>query len=90
MLAVGVGFSHRLKFPRRTSNILSHTYTLQTIYDVLSLGANLDYQKHNLFLSLAYGFRNSVSGFMPIEVGGGRFTGEKQNTSVSISWGYRY
>lgn len=90
MLSVGAGFSHRLKLPRKTRNILSHTYTLQTIYDVLSLAANLNYQKHDLFLSISYGFRNNVSGYMPIVVGGGRFTGEKQNISVSISWGYMY
>ena len=90
MLSVGAGFSHRLKFARRNSNILSHTYILQTIYDILSLAANLNYHKHDLFLSISHGFRNRVSGFMPIEVGGEQFTGEKQNTSVSISWGYLY
>jgi hypothetical protein len=39
---------------------------------------------------MSYGFRNRVSGNMPIEVGGGRFTAEKQNTSLSFSWGYKY
>jgi long-chain fatty acid transport protein len=90
MLSVGASFSHRWKIDQKTSNILSHTYRLQTIYDVLSLGANFNYQKHNLFLGISYGFRNKVSGFMPIEVEGGRFTGEKQDTSVSMSWGYLY
>lgn len=90
MLSVGTGLSHRIKLPRRNSNILSHTYTLQTIYDTLSLGANLKYKKHDLFLVFSYGFRNRVSGFMPLEVGGGRFVGEKQNISLSISWGYMY
>lgn len=89
LLSVGAGFSHRFKL-HKSSNFLSHTYTLQTIYDVLSLGANLNYKKHELFLSFSYGFRNKVSGFMPKEVGGGRFTGEKQNTSVAVSWGYLY
>lgn len=90
MLSVGAGFSHRIKLPRGSSNILSHTYTLQTIYDILSFGTNFNYQKHNLFLGISYGFRNKVLGFMPIQVGGGRFAGEKQDISVSISWGYMY
>lgn len=89
MLSVGAGFSHRLK-QRKNSNILSHTYTLQTIYETLTLGANFNYRKHELFLGFTYGFRNRVSGFMPKELGGGRFVGEKQNTSLSISWGYLY
>lgn len=90
MLTLGAGFSHRIKLPRKNSNILSHTYTLQTIYEILSLGANFNYQKHNLFLGISYGFKNRVSGFMPIELGGGRFVGEKQNASLAISWGYMY
>lgn len=90
MLSVGAGFSHRIKLPRKRSNILSHTYTLQTIYDSLSLGANFNYKKHDLFLSISYAFRNKVSGFMPIEVGGGKFSGEKQDIALSISWGYLY
>ena len=90
MLSVGVGFSHRIKLHRRNSNILSHTYRLQTIYDILSLGANFKCGKHDIFLVFSHGFRNRVSGFMPIEIGGGRFVGEKQTTSLSISWGYLY
>ncbi len=87
MLSVGLSYSHRWKVAK-SSNILSHTYTLQTIYDVVSIGANFNFQKHSLFLGVSHGFKNRVSGFMPIELGGGRFTGEKQDTSVSISWGY--
>ena len=90
MFSVGVGFSHRIKLPRKTSNILSHTYILQTIYDTLSLGANFKYKKQDFFLVISHGFRNKVSGIMPIELGGGRFVGEKQNTSLSVSWGYVY
>lgn len=89
MLSIGAGFSHRIKLSKN-SNILSHTYTLQTIYDTLSLGANFKYEKHDLFLVFSHGFRNRVSGFMPKVLGGGRFVGEKQNTSLSISWGYMY
>ncbi|MBA3721429.1 MAG: hypothetical protein H0W88_03410 [Parachlamydiaceae bacterium] len=89
MLSVGVSFSHRIK-PRKSSNFLSHTYTLQTIYEALSLGANFNYQRHILFLGFTYGFNNKVSGNMPKVIGGGRFVGEKQFMSVSISWGYMY
>lgn len=90
MLSLGLGLSHRIKLPRRNSNILSHTYRLQTIYDILSLGANFNYEKHDLFLVLSKGFRNKVSGFLPSEIGGGRLAGEKENISLSISWGYMY
>lgn len=90
MLSLGIGFSHRIKRNRRDSNILSHTYTLQTIYNILSLGANIKYEKHELFLVYSHGFRNKVSGFMPAVLGGGRFVGEKENNSLSLSWGYMY
>ncbi len=90
MLSIGAGLSHRIKLVRNNSNILSHSYKLQTIYDIMSLGANFNYEKHDLFFVFSYGFRNKASGFMPIEVGGGRFVGEKQNIALSISWGYMY
>lgn len=90
MLSLGAGFSHRIKLRRHTSNILSHSYTLQTIYDILSLGANFNYQRHDFFLTFSYGFKNRVSGYMPIEVGGGEFIAKKRNTSLSIAWGYLY
>lgn len=88
-LSVGLGFSHRIKL-RKSSNFISHTYMLQTIYDILSIAANFRYKKHDFFLSFSYGFRNSVSGVMPIEVGGGRFSAEKQIAALSFSWGYLY
>lgn len=90
MLSIGAGFSHRIKLHRKNKNILSHSYTLQTIYDILSIGANFTRQKHNLFLGISYGFRNKVSGFMPEQVGGGRFIGQKRTMSFSGSWGYKY
>lgn len=89
MLSIGVGYSHRIKLSH-SSNILSHTYRLQTIYDTLSLGANFRCNRHDLFISGTYGFRNRVSGFLPVELGGGRFSGEKEIASLSISWGYMY
>jgi long-chain fatty acid transport protein len=89
MISVGGGFSHRIKL-HRSSNFLSHTYTLQTIYNVLTLGTNIRYKKHDLFLVASYGFKNRVTGYMPIELGGGKFTGEKENISFSFSWGYLF
>lgn len=90
MLSVGAGLSHRLKFHQSKSNIFSHSYRLHTIYDLLSFGANFNYRKHDVFMSISYGFKNRVSGFLPIQIGGGRFAAERQTTSVSLSWGYRY
>lgn len=89
MLSIGTGLSHRIKLPKN-SNILSHTYTLQTIYDILTLGANLKYAKHDIYLVFSYGVKNKVSGFIPVELGGGQLIGEKQMTSLSLSWGYMY
>ncbi len=88
--SVGAGYSHRIKLRRKGSNFLSHTYILQTIYDLATLGANFNFGRHNLFLGLTYGFKNSQSGIMPAVAGGGRFSGEKQNNSLSFSWGYMY
>lgn len=89
MLAFGAGFSRRIKIDQ-TKNFISHTYTHQIIYNVLTLGANFNYQKHNLFFSYAYGFENKISGLMPIRLGGGKFTSERQTTSLSLSYGYLY
>lgn len=89
MLSLGASFSHRIRL-HKSSNILSHTYTLQTIYDLLSFGANIKYQKHDIFLTASYGFKNRVSGHIPETLGGGHFIGERQTTSLSISWGYLY
>lgn len=88
-LTGGLSFSHRIKL-RKPANFLSHIYHIQAIYDILSLGFYYTHQKHNLFLGFSYGFKNKVSGFLPKELGGGQFSGEKQNTSLSMSWGYSY
>lgn len=90
MLALGVGYSHRIKLKKKNQNFISRTYRIQTIYDILSLGANCRIQKHDLFLTLSYGFKNHVSGEMPPLLGGGRFASEKQYYSFSFSWGYLY
>ena len=90
MLSVGAGLSHRIKLRSKNKNIASHTYRLQTIYDILSVGANFNCGKHDIFMSFAYGFRNSVSGYLPEASGGGKLSGHKQNVSLSFSWGYLY
>jgi long-chain fatty acid transport protein len=90
MFSTGAGFSHRIKLRQKRSNILSHTYVMQTIYNTLSLGATCNYEKHNLFLGFTYGFKNRVSGERPPQAGGGQFIGERQTASLSFSWGYLY
>jgi len=88
-LSIGMGYSHRIKLPR-SSNILSHTYTFQTIYDILSLGINYNYYRHEFFLSFSSGFKNRVSGYLPKEVGGGKLVAKKCTSSLSVAWGYLY
>lgn len=88
-LFLGIGYSHRIKLPR-SSNYISHSYTHQTVYDILTLGANMKYQKHDLLVSCSYGFKNRETGHMPQEIGGGQFRSEKQIFSVSVSWGYLF
>jgi len=90
MLSVGAGFSHRIKLSRKTSNILSHTYTLQTTYDLLAVGINFKYHQHDFFLTLSHGLKNRRSGFLPDELGSGKLIGKKSYDSLSISWGYLY
>lgn len=89
-LALGIGFSHRIKPCRYSSNLLTHTYRFQTIYDLLTLGANFTYEQHEIFLIFTNGFQNSVRGHMPPLLGGGRFTMKKSNYSLSFSWGYLF
>lgn len=89
MLSVGAGLSHRIKLSRG-SNIISHSYMQQTIYDILALGVNFKYQKHDFFLTYAHGFKNRVSGYLPTELGGGKIVTNKSTDSLSIAWGYLY
>lgn len=90
MLSLGAGFSHRIKWKTSTNIIISHSYRLQTIYDILSFGAEIKCQKHEVFLSFAYGFNNQVRGVLPNEIGGGRVISEKNTASLSVAWGYKY
>jgi long-chain fatty acid transport protein len=90
MLSIGAGYSHRIKLPRKSPYIISHSYSLQTIYHILSFGANFRYHPHEIFLSFSHGFKNRESGYMPIEIGGGKFISSKSNDSLSLAWGYLY
>lgn len=90
LISVGAGYSHRLKLPRNSPYFISHSYAIQTIYNIVSLGANFTYEKYNLFLGATHGFRNKVTGVLPMELGGGRFAGQKENSTLSISTGYMY
>lgn len=89
-LSLGLGVSHRIKLTPKRNIFINHSYRSQTIYDLLSLGINYKYQKHDLFFVLSNGFQNRISGYMPIEVGGGKFSSEKKTISLALSWGYRY
>lgn len=88
--SMGVGFGYRIRAPRHSSNILVHTYMFQTVYNVLSVGANYKFNQHEFYMGYSYAFKNKVSGKMPTLLGGGRFTADKYNTLLSISYGYRY
>lgn len=90
MLSFGTGYSHRIKLKRKSPYIISRSYTRQTIYDILSFGANFNYHRHDLFLSLSHGFENRQSGYMPTELGGGKFIGKKCYDTLSLAWGYLY
>lgn len=90
MLSLGVGLSHRIKLPRKSPYIISHSYRRQTIYDLVTLGANYNYHHNDFFLTLSHGFKNHQSGYMPEQVGGGKFTSNKSYNSLSIAWGYLY
>lgn len=90
MLALGAGLSHRIKLSRKSPYIISRSYMRQTIYDLVTIGINFNYHKHDFFLTLSHGFENHQSGYMPKEIGGGKFHSKKQYDSLSIAWGYLY
>lgn len=89
ILALGASLSHRIRL-KKGPIFISHSYVLQATYDILSFGANMRCKKHDIFLSVSYGFPNKVSGDMPNEIGGGRFNSRKDIAAASISWGYLY
>ena len=90
MLSLGVGLSHRIKLPRKSPYIISRSYTRQVIYDLLTFGVNYNYHQNDFFLTLSHGFENRQSGYMPEQLGGGKFTSKKSYNSLSIAWGYLY
>lgn len=90
MLSFGMGYSYRIKLPRKSPFIISRGYTRQTIYNLLSFGANYNCNHHDFFLTFSHGFQNRESGSMPQEIGGGKFISKKVNNSLSIAWGYLY
>lgn len=90
MLSFGLGYSHRIKLPRKSPYIISRGYTRQTTYDILSLGTNFKYKKNDFFVTVSHGFLNRQSGVMPEEIGGGKFVSKKCYNSLSLAWGYLY
>jgi long-chain fatty acid transport protein len=88
MLSVGGGFSHRIKLPRKSRYIISHSYRRQVIYDLVTFGVNFNYHHQDFFLSLSHGFENRQSGDMPKKLGGGKFRSKRCYDSLSISWGF--
>lgn len=90
MLSIGFGLSHRIKLPRKSPYIISHSYIRQTIYNIITFGMDFKFCRHDFFLSLSHGFENRQSGIMPNEIGGGKFSSRKCYDALSISWGYLY
>ena len=90
MLSLGLGLSHRIKLSRKSPYIISRSYTRQTIYDLVTFGANFNYHQNDFFLTLSHGFKNHQSGDMPEQIGGGKFSSSKSYNSLSIAWGYLY
>lgn len=90
MLSFGAGYSHRIKLSRKSPYIISHSYMRQIIYNLITFGANFNYHHHDFFLTLSHGFNNHQSGYMPEQIGGGRFRSIKKFDSLSIAWGYLY
>lgn len=62
----------------------------QTIYNLVSLGANFNYHRNDFYLTVSHGFENYQSGYMPKEIGGGKFNSEKCYNAISFAWGYKY
>jgi long-chain fatty acid transport protein len=90
MFSFGAGFSHRIKLARKSPYIISHSYMRQITYDLITFGINFSYHPHDFFLSLSHGFENRQSGYMPEQIGGGKFSSKKCFDALSIAWGYLY
>jgi long-subunit fatty acid transport protein len=90
MLSFGTGLSHRIKLPRKSPYIISHSYMRQTIYNLVTFGVNFNYHHHDFFLTISHGFENRQSGYLPEQLGGGKFSSKRNFNSLSIAWGYLY
>lgn len=90
MLSFGAGLSHRIKLSRKSPFIISRSYVRQTIYNLITFGVNYNYHHHDFFLTLSHGFENHQSGYMPEQLGGGKFSSTKNYNSLSMAWGYFY
>lgn len=90
MLSFGAGLSHRIRLSRKSPYIISHSYMRQVTYDLATLGANYNYHNNDFFLTLSHGFENRQSGYMPPQIGGGKFISKKNFNALSIAWGYLY
>jgi long-chain fatty acid transport protein len=90
MLSLGIGLSHRVKLARKSRYIISHSYIRQTIYNLVTFGVNYNYHHHDFFFTLSHGFENHQSGYMPEQIGGGKFTSMRSYNSLSLAWGYLY
>lgn len=89
-LSIGSGWSHRIRLARKSPYIISQSYIRQTIYDLVTLGVNYNTNNNDFFVTLSHGFQNRQSGYMPIEIGGGKFRSRKYTNSISLAWGYLY
>lgn len=89
-LSLGMGLSHRIKLARKSRYIISHSYRRQITYNLMTFGINYNHHPFDFFLTLSHGFRNRQSGYMPEQIGGGKFTSTKNYNSLSIACGYLY
>lgn len=90
ILSLGAGFSHRVKLARKSEYIISRGYVRQVTYDLVTLGANVNYCHNDLFVTLTHGFPNHQSGRMPPQLKGGNFSSQKSYNALSVAWGYLY
>ena len=89
-LSLGSGLSHRIKLKRKSPFIISRSYTRQIFYDPITFGVNYNYQSNDFFVTLSHGFDNHQSGYMPPQIGGGKFSSMKKYNALSLAWGYLY
>lgn len=89
-LSLGSGLSHRIKLKRKSPYIISRGYTRQIFYDLITFGVNYNYHSNDFFLTISHGFDNHQSGYMPEQIGGGKFSSTKKYNALSLAWGYLY